>query len=110
MVNRCPGVGLDERCFAVEKVGEELHALRAHNLARVLVNERIGTITEDTSFRNLHIVELFAPIDFTGNLHSVAMEPTSSLIAMCSSQSASALSAGLFEAIPVPKPAMPLMG
>src|SRR6266403_1532992 len=33
--------------------------------------------------------------DFTGNLHSVATEPTSSLIAMCSSQSASALSAGL---------------
>src|SRR5882724_10155778 len=35
------------------------------------------------------------PMDFTGNLHSVATEPTSSLIAMCSSQSASALSAGL---------------
>src|ERR1700716_2975641 len=39
---------------------------------------------------------IFPPaMDFTGNLHSVATEPTSSLIAMCSSQSASALSAGL---------------
>src|SRR5712664_2610631 len=44
------------------------------------------------------------PMDFTGNLHSVATKPTSSLIAMCSSQSASALSAGLPRQFPVPKP------
>src|SRR6266481_3722789 len=52
---------LDERCFAVEQVGEEPHALRAHNLARVLVDECICAVTQDSSFRHLHVLELFAP-------------------------------------------------
>src|SRR5258705_2288981 len=52
---------LDERCFAVEKVGEEPHALRAHDLARILVDECIYAVTQDSSFRHLHVLELFAP-------------------------------------------------
>src|SRR5258705_6576606 len=52
---------LDERCFAVEKVGEEPHALRAHDLARILVDECIYAVTQNSSFRHLHVLELFAP-------------------------------------------------
>src|SRR6266446_2569230 len=55
---------LDERCFAVEQVGEEPHALRAHNLARVLVDECICAVTQDSSFRHLHVLELFTPHGF----------------------------------------------
>src|SRR5258705_6517085 len=53
--------GLDERSFAVEKVGEEPHALRAHDLARILGDECIYAVTQDSSFRHLHVLELFAP-------------------------------------------------
>jgi hypothetical protein len=52
---------LDERCGAVEQVREELHALRAHNLARVLVDERICAVTQNAAFRYVHFLELFAP-------------------------------------------------
>src|SRR5258708_30088109 len=50
-----PAWWLDERCFAVEHAGEEPRALRAHNLARVLVDERICAVTQDSSFRHLHV-------------------------------------------------------
>src|SRR5258705_13478356 len=101
---------LDERCFAVEKIGEEPHALRAYDLARILIDECIYAVTQDSSFRHLHVLELFAP-------HGLHRKPpqrcyeayvfTNRHVFLPKRFRAISWSS---ETIPVPKSAMPLMG